>query len=84
MSLDKSLRIKGAHTRHRNVLSRSERIERLAEEGKWTEETDSVFGLPKVRNIMLTKKRKGPAKEAEGAAEGAEGAKEETPENPAS
>ena len=81
MSLDKSLKIKGAHTRHRNVLSRSERIERLAEEGKWTEETDSVFGLPKVRNIMLTKKRKGPAKEAE---ETAEGAQEETPENPAS
>lgn len=47
MSIDRSLKIKGALTRHRNVLSRAERIEMLKEEQRWTEE-ESVFGLPKV------------------------------------
>jgi small basic protein (TIGR04137 family) len=47
MSVDRSLKIKGALTRHRNVLSRAERIEALKEEQRWTEE-ESVFGLPKV------------------------------------
>jgi len=47
MSLDRSFKIKGALTRHRNVLSRAERIEKLKEEEKWAE-GDSVLGLPKV------------------------------------
>ncbi len=47
MSVDRSLKIKGALTRHRNVLSRTERIEQLKDEEKW-QEGDSVFGLPKV------------------------------------
>jgi small basic protein (TIGR04137 family) len=47
MSVDRSLKIKGALTRHRNVLSRAERIETLKEEQRWAEE-ESVFGLPKV------------------------------------
>ena len=47
MSIDRSLKIKGALTRHRNVLSRAERIEKLKEEEKWNED-DSVLGLPKV------------------------------------
>jgi small basic protein (TIGR04137 family) len=47
MSLDRSLKIKGALTRHRNVLSRAERIEKLAEEQRWLPE-GSIFGLPKV------------------------------------
>jgi len=49
MSIDPSLKIKGALTRHRNVLSRAERIERLKDEEKWTED-DSVLGLPKVEH----------------------------------
>ena len=32
MSIDRSLKIKGALTRHRNVLSRAERLEKLKEE----------------------------------------------------
>ena len=48
MSIDPSLRIKGALRRHRNVLSRAERLEKLIEEEKWTEEDGSVLGLPKV------------------------------------
>jgi len=47
MSVDRSLKIKGALTRHRNVLNRAERIEQLKDEEKWSE-GDSLLGLPKV------------------------------------
>ena len=47
MSIDRSLKIKGALTRHRNVLTRAERIEKLKEEERWSE-GDSLLGLPKV------------------------------------
>jgi small basic protein (TIGR04137 family) len=47
MSIDPSLKIKGALTRHRNVLTRAERIDKLKEEERWTED-DSLLGLPKV------------------------------------
>lgn len=47
MSIDRSLKTKGALRRHRNVLSRGERIEQLQLENRWSEE-DSVTGLPKV------------------------------------
>jgi len=65
MSLDRSLKIKGALTRHRNVLSRTERIEKLKDEEKWSE-GDSTFRLPKVahRKSHAGKKEKTPPKEA--------------------
>jgi small basic protein (TIGR04137 family) len=47
MSIDHSLKIKGALTRHRNVLKRAERIGLLKDEERWTD-GDSVLGLPKV------------------------------------
>jgi len=47
MSLDHSLKIKGALTRHRNVLKRPERIQLLKDEEKWAD-GDSVLALPKV------------------------------------
>ena len=47
MSIDPSLKIKGALTRHRNVLTRAERIDKLKEEDRWSED-DSLLGLPKV------------------------------------
>jgi len=47
MSIDPSLKIKGALSRHRNVLKRAERIEQLKEEDRWSED-DSLLGLPKV------------------------------------
>ncbi len=49
MSIDPSLKSKGALSRHRNVLSRNERIQILKEEDRW-EEGNSVLGLPKVAN----------------------------------
>ena len=47
MSIDRSLKIKGALSRHRNVLTRAERIEQLKDEERWSE-GDSLLGLPKV------------------------------------
>lgn len=47
MSIDRSLKIRGALVRHRNVLTRAERIEQLKEQERWSEE-DSLLGLPKV------------------------------------
>ena len=47
MSIDPSLKVRGALTRHRNVLSRAERIQLLKDEERWSE-GDSLFGLPKV------------------------------------
>ena len=61
MSVDRSLKIKGALTRHRNVLSRAERIEQLKDEERWSE-GDSLLGLPKVAHRKSHAGRK--AKEA--------------------
>src|SRR5215467_8717312 len=68
MSLDRSLKSANALVRHRNVLTRAERLEKLTEAEKWTE-AKSVYGLPKVAHRKM-EAIKGPAKEeaAEGAA----------------
>ena len=47
MSIDRSFKVKGALSRHRNVLKRAERIEILRDEERWSE-GDSLLGLPKV------------------------------------
>ena len=68
MGIHKSLVTSGKLARHRNVLKRDERIARLTEEEKWKEESNSVFGLQKVRNILhRAKKAKKAAVEGEGA-----------------
>jgi small basic protein (TIGR04137 family) len=72
MSIDRSLKLKGALVRHRNVLTRSERVERLKEEERW-EEGDKLFGLPKVANRKVSVvKKKAEAKPAGEAVVGAE------------
>ena len=48
MSIDRTLKSRQALTRHRNVLTRAERIQILADEGKWEEDKGEIFGLPKV------------------------------------
>lgn len=63
MSVDRSLKTGDALMRHRNVLTRAERIEALAEEGRWEEDKNSVFGLPKVTHRKVAGKKKKPAKE---------------------
>ncbi len=67
MSVDRSLKVKGALSRHRNVLSRAERIEALKDEEKWAE-GESLFGLPKVAHRKSHAGRKS-AKAEEKAAE---------------
>ena len=66
MSIDPSLKIKNALTRHRNVLTRAERIEMLKDEERWSE-GDPLLGLPKVAHRKSHAGRKSseaPAKEA--------------------
>jgi len=66
MSIDPSLKIKGALTRHRNVLTRAERIEKLKDEERWSE-GDSLLGLQKVAHRKSHAGRKDkdvPAEEA--------------------
>ena len=80
MSIDRSLKVKGALRRHRNVLTRAERIEQLKDEERWTD-GDSVFTLPKVahrKSHAGRKAAKAAAKEAEATEVTAEAA--ETPE----
>jgi small basic protein (TIGR04137 family) len=48
MSLDKSLKSASTLARHRNVLNRAERIDKLIEDGRWDETNPEPFGLPKV------------------------------------
>ena len=74
MTIHSSLRGAGALTGRRSVLKRVERIQKLAKDGKFDEEQDSVWGLPKVRTqfkVVSAKKAKAAAEaaEAEAAAE---------------
>lgn len=63
MSIDRSLKTGGNLNRHRNVLTRDERVAKLIETGKFDEKGDSPIGLPKVGNRKVvaggkTKKKK--------------------------
>ena len=71
MTIDKSLKIRTGMIRNRNVLTRAERIEKLAAADRWSE-GNPVFGLPKVRVQKISLKKKKKAKKAE--EEGAEAA----------
>ena len=59
MSIDRSLRVKSALSRHRNVLSRAERLDILKEQERW-QEGAQVLSLPKVahRKSVAGKKEK--------------------------
>ncbi|MHC4910054.1 MAG: small basic protein [Planctomycetota bacterium] len=61
MSLHRSLKTQpAALNQHRNVLSRTERIAMLVEEGRFENGTDSPIGLVKVasRKVTTGKKKK--------------------------
>lgn len=75
MSMDRSLKTGGALSRHRNVLTRAERLKKLADQDRWSPEK-SVFGLPKVSNRTAKVGKKVKKKEeAEAAAAGGKEAK---------
>lgn len=65
MSIDSSLKTGGSLAKHRNVLSRAERITKLAKVGKFSMESGSPIGLPKVGNRKVVTGGK-TAKKAEG------------------
>lgn len=70
MSVDRSLKVKNALLRHRNVLTRAERVDVLKDEERWAE-GDSLLGLPKVAHRKLGAGKKSGKKEAETAEAGA-------------
>ena len=70
MSIHRSFRSANRLEKHRNVLSRQERIEKLESLKKWKEDDDSIFGVVKVRNIKVKAKKK--SKSEEKAEEGEE------------
>ncbi len=79
MTIDKSLRRRGHLTRTRNVLKRSERIEKLEFEDRW-QDGQSPFGLPKVRVVKSSlgrKKKKKKEEEEELVEEGMEATEDE-------
>ncbi len=53
MSIDRSLKTGSGLSRHRNVLTRTERIARLADQGTFDMDKDSPIGLPKVANRKI-------------------------------
>lgn len=64
MSIHPSLKSKsGALAQHRNVLTRTERVAKLEEAGKFKLDSGSPIGLPKVRSIKAAVAKK-PKKEA--------------------
>ena len=64
MTIDKSLKVSASLVRTRSVLTRAERLEKLKEQERWSED-ESVFGLPKVRVKKLQLKKKKKAKKEE-------------------
>ena len=69
MTIDKSLRVASGSISNRNVLTRAERLVKLAEEDRWVE-GDSPLGLRKVRVEKVSLKRKKKVKQDDGEEDG--------------
>lgn len=74
MSLDKSLKSRSTLARHRNVLTRAERIEVLKETERWTDESTAI-GLPKIAHRKVAVGKKTKEKKDEAGAEADSGTK---------
>ncbi|MFQ5807462.1 MAG: small basic protein [Phycisphaerae bacterium] len=57
MSIDRSLRTQSSLSRHRNVLTRAERIQLLMEDRDW-DKSKGALGLPKVAHRKAKAGRK--------------------------
>ena len=57
MTMDQSLKVQAGAIKTRNVLTRAERVARLKELDRFNEE-ESVVGMPKVRVVKVSLKRK--------------------------
>lgn len=64
MTLDRSLKVKAGAIRSRNVLTRAERVARLKELEKFNE-NDAIVGMPKVRVMKVSLKKKKKVKKAD-------------------
>lgn len=73
MSVDRSLRTAGGLARHRNVLTRAERVERLVDREKFDLESGDPLGLPKVGNRKVVAGGKSGKKGKKDEEEGEEG-----------
>ncbi len=71
MSQHRSLKIDSVGARHRNVLSRIERIKKLKDQKRW-DDSKSAFNLPKLKSLKIKVKKSAAPKE--GAEAGAQGA----------
>jgi small basic protein (TIGR04137 family) len=56
MSQHQSLRVDSVGSKHRNVLSRIERIKKMTEQKRWKTES-SAFNLPKMKSIKVKAKK---------------------------
>ena len=65
MSIHPSLRGVDTLVGQRSVLSRVERLEKLVKDGKFDDQNDSVYGLPKVRTKFKVASAKKKAKDEE-------------------
>ena len=70
MSIDRSLRSKSMLERHRNVLTRAERLVILKETGLWSE-GGKITGLPKVNHRKAAVGKKDKAEKKTEVVEGA-------------
>ncbi len=70
MSIDRSLKTSGNLARHRNVLTRAERIDRLTARKQFDLEVNDPLGLPKVANRKVVAGGKATKKKTEGEGEG--------------
>lgn len=70
MSIDRSLRSKSMLERHRNVLTRAERVVILKETGLWSE-GGKITGLPKVNHRKAAVGKKDKAEKKTEVVEGA-------------
>jgi small basic protein (TIGR04137 family) len=71
MSQHPTLKVDSVGAKHRNVLSRNERIKKMQEQNKWQERA-SVYNLPKIKSMKIKVKKTKEAP-AEGAAAPAAG-----------
>ena len=58
MSIHRSFRSANRLVKHRNVLTRTERIQKLEAIHKWDESQHSIFKLHKIRNIKVRSRKK--------------------------
>lgn len=64
MTMDRSLKVQAGAIKSRNVLTRAERISRLKELDRWSDEM-SVVGMAKVRVLKISLKKKKKVKKEE-------------------